>query len=133
MGANEPFLVSVHDRNGVTRIALQCELDMDTVSEFTVVMTACEQEQASTIMVDLRDVTFIDSSGLRAFLLARGRSLGNGHRLVFVGASASVRKVFEMTGMTSMLDDCEAVSTIDRFTRPARLTDMPANPGDLYA
>ena len=133
MGQNASFLVTVDDRNNVTRVALRGQLDMATVPEFTKVMTACEREPSSTIMVDLRNVTFMDSTGLHAFLQARDRARGNGHQLRFVGASSSVRRVFEVTGMESVLEEHEAVSTIDRFTRPSRLIDSPANPGDLYA
>jgi anti-sigma B factor antagonist len=117
VGRNALFSVTVDDVNNTIRIAPRGELDMAAVPRFEEVVKACEQEPASTIELDLRDVTFMDSQGLRALLRARKRSLGNGHRLLFVDVSAPVRKVFRMTGMGSVLDEHGAtVSPIDLFT-----------------
>ena len=105
MGRTALFSVTVDDGNDTIRIAPRGELDMAAVPRFDEVVRACEQEPAVTIVVDLRDVTFMDSTGLHALLQARNRSLGNGHRLLFVQASTPVRKVFEITGVGSVLDD----------------------------
>ena len=117
MGRNALFSVTVDDVNDTIRIAPLGELDMAAVPRFEEVVKACEQEPASTIVLDLGDVTFMDSTGLRALLRARKRSLGNGHRQLFVDVSAPVRKVFGTTGTGSVLDEHDAtVTPIDLFT-----------------
>jgi len=105
MGRTALFSVTVDDVNNTIRVAPRGELDMAAVPRFDDVVRACEQEPASTIVVDLHDVTFLDSIGLNALLQARSRSLGSGHRLLFVQASSPVRKAFESTGMGSVLDE----------------------------
>jgi anti-sigma B factor antagonist len=107
MGRTALFSVTVDDVNDTIRVAPRGELDMATVPRFDDVVRACEQEPASTIVVDLHDVTFLDSTGLAALLQARNRSLGNGHRLLFLQASTPVRKVFEISGMGSVLEEHE--------------------------
>src|SRR4029079_16540688 len=117
MGRNALFSVTVDDVRNTIRIAPRGELDGAAVTRVDDVVRACEQEPASTIMLDLRDVTFLDTTGLHALLQAGSLARGNGHRLLFVRVSAPVRKVFGVTGMESVLDEHEAtVSPIDLFT-----------------
>jgi anti-anti-sigma factor len=134
MGPNALFSVTVDIVNNTIRIAPRGDLDMSTVPGFEYVIRACEQEPASTIMLDLRNVTSLHSTGIRVLRDAWNRSVGNRHRLLFVEASTSVRKVFEVMGIGPVLDGHKAtVSPINSFTRAWSLTDPPADPGDLRA
>jgi anti-anti-sigma factor len=133
MEGDRSILVTIDDRNDITRIAPTGELDMATVPTFEEILRSSEQAPGSVIMLDLRDITFMDTSGLHAFLEARDRARGNGHRLLFVGASPSVRRIFEASGMASVLDEHEAVSTIERFTRSRPASHTPGDPGDTRA
>lgn len=117
MGSNGDFCVQVELRNGVARVALNGELDMSTVPLFTDYLEDFARAAVTQIMVDLRDVTFIDSSGLRAFLLARENAQTNGHRFLLIGATSPVRRLFEVSGTEFLLDEQEAVSLLNRFTR----------------
>ena len=117
MGRALALQVATDARNGITRLALRGELDMATIDIFTDALTRCEGDGSTALMLDLRDLTFMDATGLHAFLQARDRSVGNGHRLLFVGASSPVRRIFEVTGTESVLEEHEAVTTLDQFTR----------------
>ena len=44
------------------------------------------------IVIDLRDVTFIDSSGFKEFLESKSRAQSNGHRLLMFGANPQARR-----------------------------------------
>ena len=116
MGRDPGLRVVTDARNGITRLALQGELDMATVDVLTQALENFESDGSTAVMLDLRDLTFIDSTGMHAFLRARARSVGNGHRLLFMGATRPVRTVFEIAGMESVLDEHEAVTTLDQFT-----------------
>lgn len=134
MGRNTLFSVTVDDINRTIRIAPRGELDVTTVPAFERVIRACEQEPASTITLDLRNVTSLDSTGLHAIQQAWSRSLGNGHRLLLVEPSISVRRVLEIRGIGAVLAERQAtVSNITLLTRPWKPTDAPADPGDLRA
>lgn len=132
MGGEPLLRVATDARNGITRLALSGELDMATVDLFTDALASCLGDGATAVMLDLRDLSFMDSTGLHAFLQARDRSLGDGHRLLFVGASPPVRMVFEMTGMESVLNEHEAVTTLDQFTRDGHGPEKPAISGDPH-
>jgi anti-sigma B factor antagonist len=100
-----PFGAQIESRNRVARIALTGELDMSTVPELEHHLGACQADGATAIVVDLRDLGFVDSSGLHAFLRARTDAQANGHRLHFVGASRAAQRVFELTGTEFLIEE----------------------------
>ena len=116
MGARPGFTAKAESRNGVARISLAGELDMSTAPVVTEELARLDQDGVVGIILDLRDLTFIDSGGLNAFLQAWDRAKTNGHRLILVGASESARRLFELTGTQFLLDDQEAVTLLDQFT-----------------
>jgi anti-anti-sigma factor len=86
------------------RIELEGEIDVD-VSEVVRerVLQAVRDAAGRPVVVDMAEVTFIDSSGLSAILaglrLARGH--GGSVRLVHVGPQ--IRRIFAVTGLDHQL------------------------------
>jgi anti-sigma B factor antagonist len=117
MGFSPQFIARIESRNGVARIALEGELDMASVPVLSDHLERFEANGIAGIMLDLRELTFADCSGLRVFLAARERSNANGHRFILVGVSPAGRRLFELTRTQFLLDEQEAVSLLDRFTR----------------
>ena len=116
MGRDTLFSVTVDDVNDTIRITPRADLDMATVPGFEQVIKACEQEPASTIVLDLRNVMSLDDRGLHALRQARNRSLGNGHRLLFVEASTSVGRALEITAESASSTTTKAtVNPLDLF------------------
>ncbi len=91
-------------RDPVTSIALTGELDMATVPKLVDQLTALERDGAKTIVLDVRDLRFIDSSGLHALVRAYERSERDGHRFLLVGANPFVRRLCQITGTEFLLD-----------------------------
>jgi anti-anti-sigma factor len=58
--------------------------------------------QSATVTVDLSRVTFLSAAAARALVNARRDISG----LCFVAPSAAVRRMLELTGNQSLLDDC---------------------------
>jgi len=77
---------------------------MQTVDRLSPWLKWAEQDGKPEIVLDLEDMTFFDPTGLRAFIQAWDRAGKNGHRLLFVGVTGTVRRPFEVTGTESMLD-----------------------------
>jgi anti-sigma B factor antagonist len=77
-------------------LRLEGELDMATVPQL---LTAAEPLLAADgdLTLELEDLTFVDSTGMRAFFRLASR-LRNG-RLVLVEPANSVRRVLELTGL----------------------------------
>ena len=111
--------VQVDSMNGVARIALSGELDMASTSILLDELTRSERDDFTAIMLDLRDLSFLDSAGLHEFVRARERAEANGRRLIVVGANAGSRRLFDLTRTGFLLDDPEAIDVISRFTESA--------------
>ena len=103
MGTVQALTTTIDARHGVTSVALSGELDMATVPVLNQQLGAAEQDGAKTIVLDLRELIFVDSSGLHALVGAYNRSELNGHRILLVGASRSLRRLCEMTGTEFLL------------------------------
>jgi len=101
-----PTLTFETTRNGaVAVIAASGELDL---SGAQVLESELERLQADpelgTVVLDLRGLEFMDSSGLRLVVLADMRAREAGRRLVLVRGPETVHRVFEITRMSERLE-----------------------------
>lgn len=62
-----------------------------------------EEEDVTTIVFDATDLTYIASTGIRAVLYA-DQMVGTDPKILFVGATAEVKGVFEATGIAEFLE-----------------------------
>jgi anti-anti-sigma factor len=97
------FEVTVSTDDGVRVVAVSGELDLDTMGELNEALAADNGLQATTV-VDLRGLTFIDSSGVSGVLSAARRARDAGARLVCVPGSPQIRRVFQMTGVDTAIE-----------------------------
>lgn len=90
-----------------TFVRLSGELDMATAPALQEALHAAQHAETSHVIVDLRQLTFLDSFGLR--ILAAADIAGrDGHvKVSFIGGSDSVHGVFELTEMDKRVD-CDA-------------------------
>jgi anti-anti-sigma factor len=92
-----PFAIRAERRDGVARISAHGELDLQTVSLLDRALEAVDQFELARVVLDLTDLSFVDSTGVHAILRAHTRATENGSVLVVVNSSEKVRKVFELT------------------------------------
>jgi anti-anti-sigma factor len=59
----------------------------------------------STVELDLRRLTFLDARGLDAILTARRVILAEGSAFQIWGATGAVRRIFEVTRLTTLLEE----------------------------
>lgn len=120
MGTFQPFGTRIQAQNGVTSLALTGELDIATVPVLETALSGVDDDGAGPIVVDLREVTFIDAAGVRALLRAHERSVMSGHRLLLVGASDPAQRVFRLTGTDHLLEDEETAELLGRVAGDGR-------------
>jgi anti-sigma B factor antagonist len=77
---------------------------MAGVDRFERLLAADQAPEATRVVLDLRGLTFIDSSGLRAVIMADRRVRADGGRLVVVRGPARVNQVLEMTGVARQIE-----------------------------
>lgn len=84
-------------------IAVSGELDLASGSALKDAYDLAEASDAERIVVDLSDLDFMDSSGLRAVLSLDMRSRQTGTDLALHKASGSVHRVFVLTKIADRL------------------------------
>ena len=81
-------------------LAVSGEVDIATVERLLTAAHLCLDDPASTCEVDLRGVTFIDSSGLGALVRIRNAAHERDKQLLLTHVPASVTRLLEVTGLT---------------------------------
>ena len=85
-------------------LALSGELDISTADRLQdAVSRLCVAEGARALTLDLRALTFVDSSGLAAIVYTSRLCERYGCELSVIRGPQSVQDVFEMTGLTELL------------------------------
>ncbi|SFC13705.1 anti-anti-sigma factor [Nocardioides terrae] len=90
--------------DGAAVLAVSGDLDIAGVAAFLEHAQPLLQSDAAVIEVDLRDVTFLDSSGIGALVRLR-KATADGQRLRLSHVPASVARVLELTGLTDLFAD----------------------------
>ena len=85
------------------RLVLEGELDIASAPILEEAITGLCENDISSIVLDLTQLTFMDSTGLRAILAADKLCNGNGHALSLAGANGAVQRLFELTGVSGAL------------------------------
>ena len=85
--------------NDSVKVALRGELDLEYAYTFDEELRRIEATQPPCICIDLRELTFLDSTGLSRLVAARKRARRAGRRLVLVRGSAAVQRLFALTAV----------------------------------
>jgi anti-sigma B factor antagonist len=95
----ERFRVTERDAAGVRVIAVAGELDIATAPELCARLDSSRAVHRPRLLVDLSDVTFCDSTGLRALLGAASEVRAHGGRFAMVcPAPGDVARLLEIVG-----------------------------------
>src|SRR5688572_4613841 len=92
----------------VAVVALRGELDLAGAAALEQELARLDAESPDAVVLDLRNVDFMDSSGLRVVAVASRSAEARGRRLALVRGSDQVMRVFEITRMRERLDFVDA-------------------------
>lgn len=90
-------------RDDVHVIELAGEIDMLTSPALVDPITRLDASAPSTIVLDFERVTFVDSTGLSALILADRTARASGRRLVLRGVAPRVLRVLQVTQLERAL------------------------------
>ncbi len=97
------FTVRSERIGGGEHIHVLGEMDLSVIGRVDREMRRAEQTDATSIVLDLDELEFLDASGIRLLLL-HARSQSNGGRLrITRSAAPQVRRVIELTGLGDVL------------------------------
>ena len=80
------------------------EIDLASAPKLREGLEQAETRVNSGLVVDLRNVTFIDSTGIGELVGCHRRSRERGVPLAFVVPEGTIRKILSVTGMDSVFD-----------------------------
>ncbi|MEM9652591.1 MAG: STAS domain-containing protein [Actinomycetota bacterium] len=101
MAATDNLSVTVSDGDPVT-LLVEGQIDTYTAVGFNDALVELGGTQA--IVVDLSQVTFIDSSGLRVLVRAEKRQAAGGGKLTIAQPSEAVARLLSITGLDTTLN-----------------------------
>jgi anti-sigma B factor antagonist len=88
----------------VVVVAPSGEVDLATSPELREGLERAEAEATAGLVVDLRAVSFIDSTGIGELVGCHRRCRELGRALVFVVPEGTTRKILTVTGMDAVFD-----------------------------
>jgi anti-sigma B factor antagonist len=100
--------------NGITKVSLSGRLDIDGAlkidSEFNKIA-----EEKKNVLVDLSEVTFLASLGIRTLITGAKATANNGGRMVLLNPQPNVEKVLRTSRVDTVIpiiQDSAAIETV---------------------
>jgi anti-sigma B factor antagonist len=91
------------ESNGETVISVAGELDMATAPDLVAVLDSVVRQGPGDVIIDLSELSFIDSSGIAALVTGQQELIQQERRLSLRGARPHPMKVFEIAGLLDLL------------------------------
>ena len=105
---NSEFSVEEHNEGSASVLAVSGELDLRTSPELEERLERVWDTTAELVILDLRQIEFMDSTGLRVLLGAHQRAQETGRRFALVRGADQVERVLTLTGVRDLLTVVDA-------------------------
>jgi anti-anti-sigma factor len=100
----DPLEIDVENSDERALVTLSGELDASTASFLYDKLSDLEVEDVEHVVLDLAQVTFMDSTGLGVIMTEHKRLQHSKGSLTIFSPPSSVRRLFEITGLDGVLD-----------------------------
>jgi anti-sigma B factor antagonist len=115
---------------GAISVRLRGALDLACAYRFDDELRRAERDATSCLVLDLRDLDFVDSAGMSRILAARRRARRSGRRLVLVRGSKAVQRFLQFAALT---EHFEYVTSPEDALRGSEKLRERASPGSASA
>jgi anti-sigma B factor antagonist len=95
--AQEPFRIDVRSEQDRIVLCLHGELDLASASLLQSEIESAEIGKTAMVVLDLEDLEFIDSTGLRIILAAHERSQAHGQEFAITRGSQQIQRLLSIT------------------------------------
>jgi len=95
--------VEIRESSHAWSVVVRGEIDMQTAAQLEEVLDRVIEDGARLVALDLKQVDFVDSSGLRVILAVSAKLRAVEGSLFLEGASPTVLQVLEVTGLIEHL------------------------------
>ncbi len=102
--SDEPFAIEVSlVADDVQLVAISGELDFGEAPELARVLEQLRDDGARWFVLDLAELTFIDSSGINSLVVAARATAASGGSLIVTGARQHVQCVFDIVKLSEFV------------------------------
>jgi anti-anti-sigma factor len=108
----ESFTIERVDDTVQVHLKLRGDLDLYSSPAFDDALVAVEGEKWPTIVLDMRELNFLDSMALRLIMRTQARAEQDGRRLVLVRGPDFLDRVLELSGLVGHLDIVDEPPTL---------------------
>ncbi|MCU1429485.1 MAG: putative anti-sigma factor antagonist [Actinomycetia bacterium] len=99
----EPLLVVTVEREGRSAIVrIEGEVEFATAPRLRATLLDLAHQGALPVILDLSEVSFLDSAGISLLIQAKKRLANGGSDLVLRAPQRNVRRVLEISGVTEL-------------------------------
>lgn len=96
--------VEVHPQRDIVRVAAAGELDLVSARVLQVQLSELRDAGFEHVVLDLRELTFIDSAGVQLIFTEDRLARGAGRRFSLISGIAAVQRVLDLCGLSERLD-----------------------------
>ena len=97
------FAIRIVQSGPATHIHPAGELDIATTPALEQAIVAATTERGAALVLDLRELTFMDSTGLRTLAQTNARAEQDGFSLSIVRGPRQIERVLDISGLGSLL------------------------------
>jgi anti-anti-sigma factor len=97
------FRVDVRNENRTALVVVSGELDVASGPTLEQELAKSEASDAQLLILDLRDLDFIDSTGLSILIKAHQHAEASGRRFAVVRGTSQVQRLLSLTGLEERL------------------------------
>lgn len=90
--------------NHILVIFLSGRLDTITSPQLEEEINHCKFDEIDTIIINMKELEYISSAGLRVILKLHKKMTAQGGQLKLINVNDMVMEIFDMTGMSDFLD-----------------------------
>lgn len=96
--------IQTQEHKRVVVVTVDGRIDSATAGEFEDTLNEFTQQGKNNIVLDLSNVDFISSAGLRVLVTTRKAVKGAGGNIVFAGSSEQVLETLEIAGLDVLFE-----------------------------
>ena len=100
---NRPFTVDVRPAGEHVVVAPVGELDIATAPELEQKLRELTYAGYAHVVIDLRELDFLDSSGIRLLVARDQLARTDGHDLTLIEGSAAIQRTLRLAGVAELL------------------------------
>lgn len=98
------FGMEVHEEGGGVRVEISGEIDLSVIEDLEARLAPALERAPNPLVMDLRAVEFLDSSGLRLLIALNEQTAADGRRFALVAVGDPVTRVLELAGIDDRLE-----------------------------